>query len=206
MIESVIFDLGGVILNIDYQKTIDQFKSLGISDFNKNYSQFNQSNLFDLFETGQISEADFFSKLQDGDPKICKTSLMDAWNAMLLDLPKERWDFLLALKEQLPIVLLSNTNETHVTALNKLLPEETSLNKLKSIFKNAYFSNEIGLRKPEKETFEWVLKQNNFKAETTLFIDDSIQHIEGAKSIGIKTWHLDKGSILDLDTALQAHH
>ncbi len=198
-IRSIIFDLGGVILNIDYLKTIKHFQALGFSNFESTFTQSKQSQIFDLFETGKIGEKEFFESLRADQKHISIADMKEAWNAMLLDLPQERWDFIQKLGDTMPIALLSNTNETHVRALAEQLPGHQALPKLQALFKNAYFSNEIGLRKPNRDVFEFVLNENGFQPETTLFIDDSLQHIEGAKKLGIQTWHLKNGeSILDL--------
>ena len=206
-LKAIIFDLGGVILNIDYQATIEAFKGLGIKDFETVFTQHQQNQLFDLFETGKITESTFVTELGKHIPSASIEQLISAWNAMLLNLPKERWSFLEQLGNKIPIYLLSNTNETHLKGLEVQLPNTQALPLLKDLFENAYFSNEIGLRKPDVKTFEFVLSQNDLEASNTLFIDDTAQHIQGAKKAGLHTWHLTDGqTILDLDKALQERH
>lgn len=206
-LDGILFDLGGVILNIDYQATISAFEALGIRDFKSIYTQLDQQPLFDRFETGKLTEETFFDALEMFAPQASTEDLMAAWNAMLLDLPSERWEFIQSCAQRGPIGLLSNTNETHVRALAAQLPEKHSLDQLRGLFQQAFFSNEIGYRKPDAEAFEFVLGELQWKAENTLFIDDSPQHIEGAKKLGMHTWHLQANeSILDLDKVLQAHH
>lgn len=196
-IKAIIFDLGGVILNIDYNKTQQAFEALGIQNFNELYSQARQSKLFDRLETGELTPEEFRTSLcKLSEKELADTEIDKAWNAMLLDLPEERKKLLLELKNKYRTYLLSNTNEIHVTAFSGSIIARKELEKL---FDKVYFSNEIKMRKPNPEVFEFVLKENNLKAEETLFVDDSIQHIEGAQKVGIRAVLLEKGtSIMDL--------
>jgi putative hydrolase of the HAD superfamily len=197
-IENIIFDLGGVILNIDYNITINNFKALGIENFEELYSQAQQTTIFDDFETGQISELAFINQIQKLFHIDKNTDeIIDAWNSMLLDFPENRKATLMKYAAKYNIVLLSNTNETHVKAFKKILITTYGENWFSNVFKNVYYSNEIGLRKPNSDVFEYVLQKNNFKPENTLFFDDSIQHIHGAQKLGIHTIHLTNQKIED---------
>lgn len=197
-IDNIIFDLGGVILNIDYHITINRFKSMGIQDFDVLYSQAQQSDLFDLFETGDISEDHFIDQLQKHfHIHKDKKEVIEGWNAMLLDFPKERKQTLEEFSKRFNIVLLSNTNETHVRAFKEIIMNTYGEYWFPDVFDQVYYSNEIGLRKPNKEVFDFVLEANEFKAENTLFFDDSIQHIEGARKAGIEAIHLTDQKIED---------
>ena len=197
-IENIIFDLGGVILNIDYHITINRFKMMGIKDFDNLFSQAQQSDLFDLFETGKITESDFIDQLQNHfHIQKDKNEIIDNWNAMLLDFPKERKQTLEVFSKRFNIVLLSNTNETHVRAFKEIIIDTFGTYWFPEIFQKVYYSNEIGLRKPNAEVFDYVLSDNAFNAENTLFFDDSIQHVEGARRCGIQAVHLTDKQIED---------
>lgn len=199
---NIIFDFGGVILNLDYQKTITAFMELGLDDFEKSYSQLNQTDLFDRFERGEISPASFRSDLRTAfQEEVSDEKLDKAWNAMLLDLPYKRLEILKQLHAEKRISMLSNTNEIHVEAFESDMKDSHGLNDLTTFFDHVYYSCRTGMRKPEARIFEMVLKEQNYKPSETLFIDDSPQHIEGAKKVGLNTYHLraDKGeTILDL--------
>lgn len=198
--KNIIFDLGGVILNIDYKLTVEAFKKLGLADFDKLYSQANQSSLFDAYEVGKISSEKFIDEMQNIiGMDISKQSIVEAWNAMLLDLPGERVALLNNLKNNYRIFLLSNTNEIHKIAYCNYLKKTFGFNDLSNLFEKQYLSFEIGLRKPHKETFEYVIADAGIIKEETLFIDDSVQHVVGAKEAGIDAFHLTDGNtILDL--------
>lgn len=193
-IDAIIFDLGGVLINLDYQKTEDAFVQLGIGNFPELYSQLSQTDLFDRFETGKVSPFHFVNRLLDQLPRGANANqVVHAWNAMILDFPKERMEWLEEIGKRKRVFLLSNTNELHVTAVRFSLKKSVGHENLESYFEKTYFSNELGLRKPHPETFERIVKENNLDPARTLFIDDSPQHIEGAKSVGLQTFFLERG-------------
>ena len=188
--DAIIFDLGGVIINLDYQLTIDAFKILGLANFDEMYTQAKQSNVFDDFETGKISSQHFINSLLPYLPNgVSANKVVHAWNAMILDFPKERLDLLDKLKTDYRIFLLSNTNDIHLQAVKRSLSNTTD-RKLESYFEKVYLSHEIKLRKPHKEIFELVCNEQNLDPSRTLFIDDTIGHIDGSIKIGLKGLHL----------------
>lgn len=199
-IKNIIFDLGGVILNIDYDLTIKAFTTLGIPDFKALYSQAAQNHLFDRLDKGHIDTQGFIDEiLEITGTRITKNDILNAWNAMLLDLPKERVTLLEELKKDYRLFLLSNTNEIHIPVYNDILEDSHGFRDLAHIFEKQYYSFEIGMRKPDVEIYEYVLKENSLKAEETLFIDDSKQHLEGAAKAGLYTYWLQPGeTILDV--------
>lgn len=198
-IKHIIFDLGGVILNIDYKKTERAFIDLGLADFPQLYSQLQQTHLFDHYETGAISSATFISQLKSYLPSASDEAIITAWNAMLLDLPIERLRLLQQLQLYYDIYLLSNTNELHELAFNQQVKQLVGYDNFAPFFNKIYLSHQIKHRKPNSEAFEIILNENKLTPAQTLFIDDSPQHIEGAKALGIQTIHLQAPkTILDI--------
>lgn len=189
-IEAIIFDFGGVLININYQTTIDRFIELGSSDFESLYSQAQQSNLFSDYETGEISSQRFVNGLLDFLPTgVTPNQVVSAWNAMILDVPKASIDLLKKLEGKYRLFMLSNTNDIHIDKAFKEW-EKTTPEAPANYFEKIYLSQEMGLRKPHPEIFEFVCNEQKLDVSKTLFIDDSLQHIEGAKSIGLMTHHL----------------
>jgi HAD superfamily hydrolase (TIGR01549 family) len=186
-IKNIIFDLGGVLLNLNYDHTRKGFEQLGVENFDTIYSQAQQSNVFDLYETGKARDAEFIAAMRvflpAGTPDA---KIIAAWNAMLLDFPAERMKLLQEVKNQYRIFLLSNTNEIHIRAFEQIIDRQYGLKGLETLFEQTYYSSRVGLRKPNAEIFEYVLKQNQLDRNETIFFDDSIQHIKGAQSIGLK--------------------
>ncbi|RFC53554.1 HAD family hydrolase [Brumimicrobium aurantiacum] len=206
-IKNIILDLGGVLLNLNYQLTIDAFTALGIKDFQSLYTQANQTDIFNQIEKGEIKDGDFIKGLMSFLPKNTSTEdVTNAWNAMLLNFPAERLAFLKKLKTNYNVVLLSNTNTIHLDYFHKDLKEKHGIESLDDYFDHVYFSCDMGMRKPDSEIFEEVCKKENFTPEETLFIDDSIQHVEGAKAIGINAHLLDvkKTDVIQLVRSLLA--
>lgn len=199
-IDAIIFDLGGVVLNLDYNKTIDQFKLLGKENFEKLYTQSQQDKIFDQFETGKITAQEFRNYMKSFlSEQITDEQIDFAWNAMLLDLPSARIDLLLRLKKEYKIFLFSNTNEIHLDAFQKIIQHQYGdAHLLEKIFHQTYYSHLVGARKPNPEAFSKVIGDHNLISQRTLFIDDSIQHIEGASAMGITVRHLVNEDILDL--------
>ena len=194
-VKNIILDFGGVLLNINYQLTEEAFIRLGCKDFNKLYSQATQSDLFNRFETGKITEQAFIKEVKTiaGLQAQTDEEVKVAWNAMLIDFPKENYELLKELKKKYRVFLLSNTNETHITAFEKLMESTCSVAAFNALFEKVYYSCRMKLRKPDVACFLEVLKDSGFKPEETIFIDDSAQHLEGARQAGITAYWLQKG-------------
>jgi glucose-1-phosphatase len=193
-IKNIIFDFGGVILNINYHLTAQAFEKLGVKTFEKFFSQATQSNLFDSLEVGAISPAAFRNELRRIiNLDITDEQLDDAWNAMLLDYPKHRLEFLHNIRRRYRTFLLSNTNQIHQDCYYAALIKEHGISHLDSLFEKLYFSHEVGLRKPNPAIYQLVLQQNNLKPNETLFVDDSIQNLAAPQALGMQVYHLANG-------------
>jgi FMN phosphatase YigB (HAD superfamily) len=198
--KNILFDLGGVILNIDYQLTEKAFQSLGIENFGKFFSQMKQSDLFDLLETGKVGEIEFCDELRRvSGSEINNFDILTAWNAMLLDLPKERLTLLEKLGKKYRLFLFSNTNEIHLEAFNKIFQNQHQIDSLAPYFEKCYYSHEFGFRKPHPSSFQRLLDLEGLNGSETMFIDDTIIHIDGAKEVGLITHHLSQNeTIIDV--------
>ena len=187
-IKNIIFDLGGVLLNIDYIKTTNSFKELGFTDFENMYTMLKANNVFDSLETGHITETDFYGYMLDAAAgKVTKEQVTEAWNAMLLDFRTESLGFLKQLGKKYKLFLLSNTNIIHKQAFDTIFKNQTGFPSLDKFFDKAYYSQHIGLRKPNADIFEFVLKDASILAAETFYIDDLYPNIETARSLGFKT-------------------
>ena len=198
--QAIIFDLGGVILNLDYNLTIQAFKDLGIVDFEHNYLQAKQDAVFDRYEKGKVTSAEFRNYFREKTSTVLSDSEIDAaWNKMLLDLPQHRIQFLDKVKTSCPIFLFSNTNAIHLNAFQTIIENQHGKsNLLEELFNKTYYSHIVGERKPNAHAFEIVLQEQNLDPSKVLFIDDSKQHIDGANLLGIKTYHLIKEDVTEI--------
>lgn len=190
-VKNIIFDLGGVLLNVDYKAPARAFARLGVDNFEDLYSQASQSKIFDALETGELSPEAFrqYIREKSGLP-LSDEEIDTAWNSILLDFPEERARLLYELKNKYRLFLLSNTNAIHIASFEKGLEEKFGKNIFKEVFEHYYYSSSLGMRKPYVATFEKVIQLNNLCAGDTLFIDDSIQHINGAMQAGLQTMWL----------------
>ncbi len=190
-IRNIIFDFGGVILDIDPKQTLNALKSMGVQDVGIFASDDFQKEVLEKFERGILTPELFRDKIREkSGHNLSDQDIDEAWNALLFDIPKERIAVLEQVKKHYSIYLISNSNEIHYDLYLRDLQLRFGYREFDQLFDKAYFSFDLHLSKPNPEIFEFVLNQHNLKAEETLFIDDSIQHIESAKTLGLQTFHL----------------
>ncbi len=183
MIKTIIFDFGDVFINLDKSAMLREFSKFG--DFRLTSKL---QDIHNLYETGQLSTLEFIKNHQAILPKATEKQLIDGWNAILLDFPKRRLDFIqdLASKQKYKLILLSNTNKLHIDWIKKNIPFYSVF---KSCFDSFYLSHEIHLRKPNIDIFEFVLKQHQIQPDETFFIDDTKKNTDTASKLGIHTWN-----------------
>ena len=187
MIKNILFDFGGVLYNLDFNKTFAAFEELGFTDFENMFSQYNADTLFQDLETGKITASAFYNRIREIAPQpVTDNQIKDAWNALLLGFRTESLDRLVELKAQYNLYLLSNTNVIHYDHFTRQLQEQTDHQSLESFFTKAYFSQKIGVRKPDVEAFEFIIKDAAINPEETLFIDDTYSNFPNAEKLGMK--------------------
>lgn len=189
-IKNIIFDWGGVIMNLDLDSTYHAFSELGLADLKAEYSMAAQDAVFENWEQGKIDAQEFREAIQSKLSKPTSFEQIDsAWNAMLKETPEQRIDLLRELRKSHRLFLLSNTNQIHADYYNAYFEKENGF-EFASLFEKVYYSHEVGLRKPNAEIFEYVLKDAGLKDEETLFIDDTEVHVNAASKLGIRAFHL----------------
>lgn len=192
-ISNIIFDFGGVILDIDPEFTLQELKLLGVKDVSVFQSSEFQQEVLNKFERGILTPEQFRDKVRQylGE-NLNDQDIDDAWNALLLDIPKERIKVLEQVKANYGMFLLSNSNEIHYDVYVRDLQLRFGYREFDQLFHKSYFSFDLHLSKPNPEIFEFVLNQQNLLPENTLFIDDTLEHILAARALGIRTYHLVK--------------
>jgi len=209
MIKNIIFDFGGVLMDLDYRLSVKALNRLLEIDIVSKEKQKWFFDIFKAFEKGDISSEKFIWELQYASKsKPNPRQVIDAWNQMILGSKPERFEYLKSLKEDYTVLLLSNSNVLHVDHGMKVLSKIMDVEDFNKVhFHNTYYSHLLGMRKPDQEIFDLILKENKIKAEETLFIDDLISNIEGAQQIGIQTAHHDpKTDIIKMVPAYIAQH
>ncbi|MFC3562975.1 HAD family hydrolase [Pedobacter jamesrossensis] len=187
--KNIIFDYGNVIFDIDFRIAQASFQKLGVTDIEIFFAHKGHNQLFDDLETATISPAEFRAgiRVAANKPELTDAQIDDAWNSLLIGTIQGNHDLLLKVKEKYRTFLLSNNNEIHYDWIINYLKTTFKINNYDDYFEKAYFSQHMKLRKPNTNIFEQVLKENNLNPAETLFIDDSPQHIEGAKKVGLNT-------------------
>ena len=196
MIKTIIFDFGDVFLNLDKPATARELKKLEISHFSEAMLKQNQ-----LYEKGLITSEEFISGYCEAFPHLTSEAFTNSWNAILVDFPEHRLEFLKKLKQEgkFKLILLSNTNHIHIDWVKQNI---AFFEEFKSTFDAFYLSQEINLRKPDPEIYQYVLEQHDLKPEETLFIDDTAENTAAAEKLGIHTWNIDPANedVTDLFT------
>ena len=189
-IRNVIFDLGGVLLDIDFKLTEKAFTDLGVKDFASFFNQFHSNDLFIKLETETNVEFFYNNFRAATGLHLSNEQIRDAWNALLLNFRKDSIGFLPGLKKRYRLYLLSNTNEIHLQEFQHRFETTFHQTSFDDFFDAAYYSHRIGHRKPNASAYQFVLDKHGLIAAETLFIDDSINNIKAAQKLGIQTIHL----------------
>jgi glucose-1-phosphatase len=201
-IKNIIFDFGGVICNIDVNLTRQAFMDLGLKKFDTGKTITGSTGLFEDLETGAVTPQHFRNELKIFfETPVTDEQLDLAWNRLLLDIPEPRISLLEEIRKHYRIFLLSNSNEIHYLCYLEQFRKQFGYSDFEALFEKAYFSFRIGLKKPSPEIYRYVLQNSRLDPSETLFIDDTLIHVEGAENAGIHAYHLaiDRGEqITDL--------
>lgn len=193
-IKNIIFDYGNVIFSLDFEKSKEAWNTLGINNAEEFYGHKVQDDIFDKFEKGEITPIEFrqYIKKKISSRVISDQQIDEAWNSLLVGIPSGNHELLLTIRQKYRTFLLSNINAIHYDFIHKYLKSEFGIENNNDFFEKTYYSHLIGKRKPDINIFKQVLDENDLVPSETLFIDDSPQHIEGAKKIGINTYLMTK--------------
>jgi len=192
-IRNIIFDLGGVLLNINPQRTIDAFAKLGMPQLVSNSGLSYDHDIFFRMEQGQISPDEFRNGIQKLLPKpVSNEAIDEAWTAMLLDFPEIRVQLVKKMAKSYRIFLFSNTNAIHVAKYHANFRKQHGF-EVSSLFEKDFYSNEIGFRKPTAESFQEIIRLSGIDPKESLFIDDSKQNVDAAIASGLNGFWLEPG-------------
>ncbi len=190
-IKNIILDWGGVITDIDIDKSESAFMKIGLSDFREHYFKADQLEFYRQFEEGRISPEEFRNSLRTYIPRTVSSEEIDiTWAAMLGNTPAERWHLLHEIRKYYRTFLLSNTSILHVESYFDYLYHKFGIRGYRHLFEKVYFSYETGIRKPDVSAFKMVLDENGLIPKETLLIDDSEKNVESAEKLGIRVYRL----------------
>jgi len=192
-VSTIIFDLGGVIMDIDVKRTLNAFSDLGLKNIHEYFGHGFAASFFSDHEAGRISDEDFIQEIKKLlTAEVSDDAVTDAWNALLLRFPPDRIALLRELKTRYRIFLFSNTNAIHYKKFREIYRKSFS-GELEDHFEKAYYSHVLGHRKPDTAGFEHIIRENSLDPKQTLFVDDALMNVEGSIKAGLKGLYLPPG-------------
>ena len=196
-IKNIIFDLGGVILDIDENIVYKELEKLGIKTSDLAHSK-EFMEIMSKFDTGIYTAPTFRKKTKAllGLEKMTDQRFDAIWNSMLLDIPRERIEAIEKVKKHYKIFLMSNSNVIHYDLYVRDLQLRFGYHEFDELFNKSYFSFAEHLEKPDPRFFELILDHEGLLPEETLFIDDTAENIKIAKSLGIHTYHISRDELV----------
>jgi len=193
-VKNIIFDLGGVIINIEPLNILKDMEPEREQRFRSGFKRLSEQAVFDNFEIGQLSEKEFRQKVcREIEEDLSDNEFDRIWNRLLLDYPAKNIQIIQTLKKSHRLFLLSNTNSIHYRAYAPQL-EKTHGVSFSDLFEKVWLSHELGCRKPDEKIYKHVLEDANIKAEETLFADDTLSNLQAAEKLHIKTLHVERNS------------
>jgi FMN phosphatase YigB (HAD superfamily) len=194
MINTIIFDFGDIFVNLEKETSIHEFKKLGLDGPNEDLVAMN-----DLFERGKITELQFIEGFQKYIPEADLLDIRKAWNSVIGEFPLYRLEFLQMLATKYRLFLLTNTDATHISRFEHMVGI-SFFSDFYQCFEKVYYSFEMGMRKPEPEIFNYILKKHDLSPKRTLFVDDKKENTDAAAALGIQVWNLNVGQedVVDL--------
>lgn len=197
-IKNIIFDLGNVIINIDFDLTYQALAKLSNKSIVEIHQAFVDYEIWDRYEKGKFTNQEFIDLLRNKlEINHSDQDIINAWNALLLDIPQKRIDKLKELSKKYRLFILSNTSDIHIIDVNRILQESTGVQDLKDLVEKAYYSYEINLRKPSLEIYKYVVEDAELNISETLFLDDNLDNIIGANEFGLHTIHVTNEDMCD---------
>ena len=196
-IKNIIFDLGNVLYDIDFNIMYDQFRELGIPDFQNHYTLNQSDELFFDLEKGFIDEVAFCNRFnQLYNLSLSQDQIIKAWNSLLKGYRKESMDWIKANQQKFPMFLFSNTNQIHFDFFIPQFEREIG-GDFEALFVTPYYSHKMGMRKPDPASFQYILDQEGLIAAETLFIDDNEPNVIAAVLLGLQVLHLQPGMFIE---------
>lgn len=184
MINTIIFDFGDVFINLEKEKSINEFKKLGLEGPNPELLKYNED-----FELGRITEEQFLEGFKKTLPNASIDEIKAAWNSLIGDFPLYRLEFLQLLSTKYRLFLLTNTDIIHMENFENQVGMSFASDFYRC-FEKVYYSHEMGMRKPDEAIFNFILKKHDLSPRRTLFVDDKKENTDAAAALGINVWNL----------------
>lgn len=190
----IIFDLGGVILDIDLQRAKHAFARAAGKDLESKFAEFWNSGVLKEYETGKVTSAQFRETIKNHTSiQLSESEFDKCWNEILIQIPINRVNALKTLAKRHDLHLLSNTNEIHINWVDAYVAKNFGLKLISDLFRETFYSYKLGLRKPDKEIYSHVVKKLEARPTDCIFIDDYEPNVKGAKALGLDAHQLKAG-------------
>lgn len=187
-IKTIIFDLGGVLYDLDRTRCVNALESIGLKDVDNLLSNYKQSGIFQQLEEGTIELDEFYETIKRMvDKPISDEIIKAAWDKFLVEIPLYKLEMLEKLRGHFQIFMLSNTNAIH---FNDEIPNEflKAGKNIHHYFDKCYLSYEMKASKPHKKIFELLIADSGITPSESFFIDDSPENIRVASEMGFQTY------------------
>ncbi|WP_162555781.1 HAD family hydrolase [Reichenbachiella versicolor] len=204
-INTIIFDLGGVIIDLDEEATVKALTQLSDLPSTQVLEAYQSALVFKEYEKGLISSDKFRSEIRFLLKSTNSDSQVDfAWNAMLGNIPIERLNLMSRLRKNYQVMVLSNTNAIHERAFNKIIENVSGKKNLNDFADKVFFSHELNLRKPDIEIYEKIIEISDINPNRAIFLDDKLENLKGAEKAGLNTFHIpNPNKTLDIEQYIQ---
>lgn len=199
MINTIIFDFGAIFINLEKEKSIEEFKKLGLHEPNQDLIAKNA-----LFEKGEINEIEFIESFQKYLPNASIEDIVKAWKSVIGEFPLARLEFLQMLTSKYRLFLLTNTDSIHINHFEHKVGMSFYTDFYRC-FEKVYFSYEMGMRKPDLDIFKTLIRERQLSPKRTLFVDDKKENTDAAESLGMQVWNLIEGQEDVVDLFSQKH-
>lgn len=185
-VDFIIFDLGNVLIDIDYSRAINLIKAALPTAVHHRVDTCYAAEFHKAYERGEIDSPSFRNAFRNYFEQNWSDSKVDfLWNSLLGELPAQRLELVRRLKTRYQVGILSNTNEIHVRAVHALLKSQHGMDNFYPLVDRVFYSQEMGLAKPDVAIYEKMLLELGTTPDRVLFFDDLRANVEGATAVGI---------------------
>jgi glucose-1-phosphatase len=201
--ENIIFDLGNVIIDIDFSLTFQALAKLSNGYSADEIAEImTDQKIWEDYEKGVFTDAQFRTILKSNLllNKISDAEIDEAFCALLLPIDPNRIALLKKLSKNHRLFILSNTNQIHFKKVEKMIKEATGTDIIEEeIIECAFLSYEMNLAKPDKAIYKQLMDEAMILPKETLFLDDMLPNVKAAEKLGIKTVQINPKEFTILD-------
>lgn len=188
-IKNIVFDLGGVLIDLSHDQAVRRFEEIGVVDAAQLLDPYEQKGIFLEVENGTITADGYCQKLREHTGKdLSYEEIKHAWLGFIVDVPQYKLDHLLKLREHYNVYLLSNTNPIIQEGWARTGQFSAAGRPIGDYFDKMYTSYEVGVTKPDRKIFDYMIADSGLIPSETLFVDDAKSNVEVGRNLGFQTY------------------